>query len=326
MKHQPKFYDAKLMLLDKIKARGGWVNSHAHIDRAFIATSENFGSTVKTTLEAKWDYPDQWKAKATVQDIYENMVACIEGFLEQGGQALGSFIDCDPIVKDKSLQAADKVRREFKGQIELRFIHQPIKGVIDIEARKWFEEAADFVDIIGGLPERDALHKAEHLDILFEAAKKRNKMLHVHVDQHHSPDQKDTELLADKTTEHNYQGKVVAIHAISLATHEYEYRQKVYKKLKDNNVMVVACPSAWIDAKRDETLAPIHNAITPVDELFPAGITVAVGTDGIHDFYSPLVTGDMWTELYILSQACRFRDLDALTDIASTNGLKVLGL
>lgn len=323
---KPNYFNPKDLLLEKIRQRGGWVNAHAHIDRAFIATSDNYKQSVETGLEAKWDYPDQWKNKATVQDIYENMVRCIEGLLEQGGQALGSFIDCDPIIKDKSLQAAQKVRSEFKDQIQLRFIHQPIKGVLNSDARKWFEEAADFVDIIGGLPERDSPRAAEHLDILFETAKKRNKMLHVHVDQHHDPAQKDTELLADKTAEHGYQGMVVAIHTISLATQPIMYRQNVYQKLVDNKIKVISCPSAWIDAPRKEIIAPIHNAITPVDEMVNAGITVALGSDGIHDFYSPFVTGDMWTELYILSQASRFRDLDALADIASTNGLIALGI
>jgi cytosine/creatinine deaminase len=322
----PNFYDAKQILLEKIHKRGGWVNAHSHIDRAFIVTADNFNATTSATLQAKWDYPDEWKAKATVQAIYENMVRCIELTLKQGGQALGSFIDCDPIVKDKSLQAAQKVRAEFKDQIELRFMHQPIKGVLDTEARKWFDEAASFVDIIGGLPEKDTPDEAEHLDILFKSAKKYNKMIHIHADQHHSPEQKDTELLVNKTIEYGYQGKVVAVHCISLATQPKEYRQKIYKKLADNDVMVISCPSAWIDAARSETVAPIHNAITPIDEMIPAGITVALGTDGIHDFYSPLVNGDMWTELYLLSQATRFRDLDTLADIASTNGLKVLGL
>ncbi len=69
-------------------------------------------------------------------------------------------------------------------------------------------------------------------------------MLHVHIDQYNDPDQKDTDLLADKTIEHNYQGKVVAVHGISLAAKPKNYRQRVYKKLADNQIMFVACPSA----------------------------------------------------------------------------------
>ncbi len=322
---KPKFFNPKPVLLDKIKARGGWVNAHSHIDRAFLVTEENFPLSIIDCKE-KWDYPDQWKGKASVQTIYENMVACIENLLEQGGQALGSFIDCDPIIKDKSLQAADRVKKEYKGQLKLRFIHQPIKGVIDKEARKWFEEASSFVDIIGGLPERDNPRDADHLDILFETAKKYNKMLHVHVDQFNDPAQHGTELLADKTAEYNYQGKVVAVHSISLAAQPIKNRQKVYKKMLDNGIMVIACPMSWLDPKRSEKLAPLHNAVTPIDEMVPAGITVGLGTDGIHDFYKPFLDGDMWIELYILSEANRFRDLDALADIASTNGLKVLGI
>jgi hypothetical protein len=38
-------FDPKQLLLDKIQARGGWVNAHAHIDRAYILDAENFKQT-----------------------------------------------------------------------------------------------------------------------------------------------------------------------------------------------------------------------------------------------------------------------------------------
>ena len=48
-------FDPKQILLDKIKANGGWVNAHAHIDRAYILNDENF-KLVDGDLKQKWDY------------------------------------------------------------------------------------------------------------------------------------------------------------------------------------------------------------------------------------------------------------------------------
>ncbi|HMS51261.1 MAG TPA: hypothetical protein PKD56_02970 [Chitinophagales bacterium] len=51
-----------------------------------------------------------------------------------------------------------------------------------------------------------------------------------------------------------------------------------------------------------------------------------MGTDNIYDLYKPFNDGDMWIELRVLLEACRFYDIDALVEIATTNGLKTLGI
>ncbi len=326
--------DPKQILLDKIEAKGGWVNAHTHIDRSYIINDENYSKT-SDALHLKWDHPDEFKAKATIDQIVGHMAQVIDNQLAQGVQAIGSFIDCDTIIKDKNLKAAQIIRDRYKGQIEIKFIHQPIKGLIDKAELKWFEEAASFVDIIGGLPEVASEMKigedrrAEHLDILFNTAKKHNKPLHIHVDQLNNPQQRDTELLIDKTREHDYAGKVTAIHCISVAAQPKARRQKIYKDLADLDITVVACPSAWIDqswvaSQPDDIIGPLHNSITPAKEMIAAGVTVALGTDDIADIYKPFSDGDMWAELRFLLEACHYYDMDALADIATVSGKKAL--
>jgi cytosine/creatinine deaminase len=319
----------KQLLLDTIKARGGWVNTHAHIDRAYILNAENFKLTSES-LETKWRLPDEYKKQASVDDIYANMARVIEDMIRQGVQAIGSFIDVDPVIEDKAIIAAKKLRETYKDKIEIKFINQVVKGVIEPEARRWFEVGAEFVDIIGGLPEKDAGHEAGHLDILFETAKKNgNKPLHVHIDQYNSPDQRDTELLVAKTIEHGYQNNVAAVHCISVGAQPRVYRQELYKKMKDAGISVVVCPCGWIDnswvaSQSEDVIGPIHNAIAPVKEMIAAGLTVSIGTDNIQDIYKPFNDGDMWTELRFLLETCHLYDLDVLSDIATTNGLKAL--
>jgi cytosine deaminase len=321
--------DSKQLLLEKIKANGGWVNAHSHIDRSFTINESNWDLAVGG-FEKKWDGSDEFKRNASVDDIVGHMSRVIDGQLEQGVQALGSFIDTDSVVKDKNLRAADRVREQYGKDIDIRFISEPIKGLMDKAERQWFEEAASFVDIIGGLPERDSLlrlgedHRADHLDILFETAKKHDKPLHVQVDQLNSPDQRDTELLIEKTRQYGYKGKVAAIHCISLAAQEKGYRERIYSDLVEQDITVISCPVAWLSSRRNETLAPTHNAVTPVDEMLAAGVRVAMGTDNIADIFMPFCDGDMWIELRGLLEANRIYELESLSEIASTNGLKAL--
>ncbi len=322
-------WNFKKLLLNEIKKKRGWVNAHVHADRAFTITPKKLDIYEKYSLEQKWDIVDEVKRNASIDEYYRRISNAIELMISQGVTAIGSFIDVDPVCEDRAIRGALKAREKYKKQIKIKYITQTLKGVIHSEARKWFDIGAEYVDIIGGLPrrdERDYGKGREHLDILLSKGKKMKKMVHVHVDQFNNADDKETELLCDMTIEHGMEGKVVAIHSISLAAHPKEYRKKIYKKMKKAKLMVVACPTAWIDSKRKEALTPFHNSLTPVDELIPEGIIVALGTDNIADYMVPFCDGDMWGELKLLAAGCRFTNFKELINITTTYGLKVLGI
>jgi cytosine/adenosine deaminase-related metal-dependent hydrolase len=322
-------WNFKPLILSEIKKRGGWVNAHAHADRAFTINPDTLDIYKNHSLEEKWDLVDAVKKDASVEQYYDRVCMAIEVMLEQGVTAMGSFVDVDPVCEDRAIKGALKAREQYKKDITIKFINQTLKGVIDPSARKWFDIGSEMVDIIGGLPKRDQRDHnrgEEHLDILLSTAKKLNKMVHVHVDQFNSIEDKETELLCDKTIEYGMEGKVVGIHGISLAAHPKEYRQMVYKKMQQAKLMMISCPIAWIDSKRTEVLSPTHNALTPTDELVPEGITVALGTDNICDYMVPFCDGDMWQELSLLMSGCRFTDIEESVNIATINGRKVLGI
>jgi cytosine/adenosine deaminase-related metal-dependent hydrolase len=324
-------FSFKPLILKEIAAAGGWVNSHAHGDRAFTLNPDTLEVYKNHTLEEKWDLVDVVKRNATVEDYYRRMSMAIEVLIDQGVTVFGSFVDVDPVCEDRAIKGAVKAREHYKDQIEVVFANQTLKGVIEKEARKWFDIAADIVDIIGGLPKRDLRDHGEgmdekHMNILLETGKKKGKRVHVHVDQFNTVEDVETEMLCDKTIEYGMEGMVTAIHCISLAAHPKEYREKVYAKMKKANVSVISCPVAWIDNPRKEIMQPFHNALTPVDEMVAAGLTVALGTDNICDYMVPFCNGEMWQELMLLATGNRFVDIDMLVKIATVNGRKVLGL
>lgn len=318
-------FSPKDLILAGIKKNGGWVNAHAHIDRAHSLTAKNFKLT-NATLQEKWDLNDSLKKNSTVNQIYDRMAYAVEELLKQEVTALGTFIDVDGVIKDKAILASQKIRDKYKKSLKIKFINQSHKGVIDKNALKWFLIGTEFVDIIGGLPEKDKGKEKEHIEILFDAAKKQRKMLHIHIDQFNSPQQKDTEMLLDLIIKHGLEGKVVGIHGLSLSAHPQKYRNKVYEKMKKAKYMLVTCPTAWIDSRRSEVLTVSHNSIAPVEELVAEKITVALGSDNINDIYKPFSDGDMWTELRFLLESCHFYDIEELVKIATVNGRKVLGL
>ena len=221
------------VLSEKIKSNGGFVNAHAHFDRAYSVTPEDIAAEkngVNSLLQEKWNLVDNYKKNSTVESYFHHITTALRIQKEQGVQACLSFIDCDVVAADRALKAAQQAKTYATQELKMSFLlaSQTLKGVLNPEARNWFERSLEHVDIVGGLPGADKGKEAEHLDVLMKAAKENHKKLHVHVDQLNSADEKETELLARKTMQWGLEGKVTAIHGISLAAHKKEYRHEVY--------------------------------------------------------------------------------------------------
>jgi cytosine/adenosine deaminase-related metal-dependent hydrolase len=120
-------------------------------------TEENFHLSNKLRSE-KWTLNDELRRNSTVDQIYGRMAKAVERMLEQGVTSLGSFIDVDCNVKDKSIKAAIKLRERYRNDLTLKFLNQSSNGLFneEKEARQWFDLGAEFVDIIGGLLKADA--------------------------------------------------------------------------------------------------------------------------------------------------------------------------
>ena len=310
-------------LVNRVLLAGGFVNAHAHLDRAYTITAESL-QYANLHLFEKWKFVDDIKKTAGLTDYRERIKNGLQMQKFMNTQTICSFIDVDPLSDYTALTGASIARDEVE-DIELKIATQTLKGVLDKASRNLLEHVIDCIDIVGSLPGADPGREDKHLDIVMDWAKQSGKRLHVHVDQMNRPSQKETELLARKTIQHGLEGRVSAIHAISLACHPIAYREEVYRMCKDADLTFIACPSAWIDHKRDETLAPIHNSVTPVDELLHWGLRVALGSDNIHDVYKPYCDGDMLNEMRLLIDSCRIYNEDEIVNIVVHNGLEVLG-
>lgn len=178
------------MIEPAIKKAGGWVNTHAHADRAFTLSPEILEMRRTHSLQQKWDALDRLKSESTEEDFYRRFSMFFELMIEQGCTACATFVDIDPQTEDRAIKAGLRAREHYADQITVKFANQTLKGVIDPEARKWFDIGAEMVDIIGGLPkrdERDFGRAAEAFDILLGTAKEQNKMVHVQSTNSTSP-------------------------------------------------------------------------------------------------------------------------------------------
>lgn len=317
-------WDLKTQMLSAIKENGGFVNCHAHFDKAYYITHEGLEKS-NVTMEAKWNLSDDIKKSSTIEQIQERIRLALDNMISQGCKVTCTFVDAYDAVGHKAIDAANLVKEEYKNKIKLIIMTQPLGGLIDDNARKLFEEISVKADIVGGLPSKDRPNDDKSFDLLFEIAKKQNKPVFIHIDQENNPNERDSEKLIKAVKKHGYQNRVVAIHALSVSAQPKEYRQKIYKEFAELGIAVVVCPGAALSMRQlDEFTAPVHNSIANVSEMIEAGVLVGLGADNICDFYEPFIDGDMWIELRMLMEACRYYDFDELVKIATTNGRKIL--
>ncbi|MFA6257650.1 MAG: amidohydrolase family protein [Candidatus Paceibacterota bacterium] len=317
-------WNLKKQMLRAINEHGGFVSCHAHFDKAYFITREGLDKAM-IDMEVKWFMSDGIKRNSTVEDIKVRIRRALDFQIKQGCEITCTFVDAYDAVGHKAIDAALAVKEEYKDRITLLIATQPLGGLIDDNARALYEEITAKADIAGGLPSKDRPDDEKSLDYLFEIAKKLNKPVHVHIDQENNPNERDMEKLIAAVKRHHYEGRTVAIHGISVSAQPKEYRMKIYKEMAELGIAVVVCPSAALSMRQlDQYSAPVHNSIANVPEMLEAGVLVGLGVDNIADFYEPFVDGDMWVELRLMQEACRYYNLDELVKVASTNGTKIL--
>ncbi|KPA11691.1 N-acyl-D-amino acid deacylase, partial [Candidatus Magnetomorum sp. HK-1] len=223
----------------------------------------------------------------------------------------------DNTVKLLPIKTLIELRKEFQDQINIEIAVQPLEGVLDKKSRKFFEQACELADLIGGLPSKDRPMPEKHLDIIMDMAKSMNKKIDVHIDQENNPFENETELLALKTIEHGLEGYVSGVHAISLSAKPPSEQDRIIKLLKEANLNIIVCPAAGISMKQLDLHVPSHNSIAPVGKLIDSGIKVFMGIDNIADLFMPLADADMWFECRLLMESCRFYDLEKVAEIVT---------
>ncbi|HLC64332.1 MAG TPA: amidohydrolase family protein [Patescibacteria group bacterium] len=317
-------WNLKEQMLKAIDNQGGFVNCHAHFDKAYYITKEGLDKSM-VDMEQKWLMSDDIKRNSTQAEIEERIKTALDVLIAQGCKLTCTFVDAYEAVGHKAIDAANQVKKKYQDKIKLLTITQPLGGLVDKEARKLYEEITAKADIAGGLPSKDRPNDQENYDYLFGIAKNLNKKVHVHIDQENNPREKDTEVLISYAKKHGWADKTTAIHAISVSAQPKDYRRKIYQEMAELGMSVVVCPSAALGMRQlDQYQAPVHNSIANVPEMLEAGVLVGLGVDNVYDFYQPFVDADIWTELRMLQEACRYYNFDDLVNIASINGKKIL--
>lgn len=292
---------------------------HAHLDKAFTIHHYD-GKDGEKHMKEKWVIMQNVKKHYTYESLLYRMNMGVKRLAVQKCKHIRTFIDVDSIVQLDCVHAALALKKMWKTLgVTIQLATQPLEGLETDENIDLFERAAELVDIVGCLPGRDT-DPEHHLDVAFTTASKLGKIVEAHVDQCNVPYEKETELLCDWTKKYGYEGKVRAIHGISLACQPIDYQLKIARYMNDLRVGLIVCPSAGISmTQHSEYEAPIHNSLAPVKLLLDEGVYLGLGVDNMEDVFMPLCNGDLEFEMRLLAESQRIYDISTLETLISND-------
>lgn len=326
-------------LAARVDALGGYHNAHLHLDRAF--TDDFNPETHQAANKAHLTLPEK---HGLISEIHNSEFYTEDGLKSRLQHSMKSMIRCQTQRADSVIDVSDdglglrgiktarKVAQSFKEQIDFRIgAYSPLGFESDnMSAFRLMEQAAEIADFIGCLPERDDtadypnhIGYEENCRRMIDLAARHGTFLHVHTDQKNLAQENATERLLDVLEQHNPltktsgEPRVWAVHMISPSAYDEPRWESLVERLKTAHVGVICCPSAAIGMRQIRSVyAPTHNSIARVLELCAAGVHVRLGSDNSADMLSPSTTTDLTDEVFVLSAAVRFYDVDILASLA----------
>lgn len=237
----------------------------------------------------------------------------------RGTTAVRSHIDVDPTTKLTGVRALLEVREAFKNRMDIELVAFPQSGILMAEGvENLLDEALKMgVDAIGGLdPAAFDGDPARHLDVVFRLAAKHGVKVDIHLHEPGVLGAFSIKAIAKRTKEYGLEGRVTLSHAFALGGVSPEVFAELLSLLVESRIAVV-------------TSAPGAADFAPHAPLLQAGITYALGSDNIRDYWSPFGDGDMLDRVRQLALRRKLRH-DSLIEqaftMATTEGAKLLGL
>ncbi len=333
------FYEA---LQRAIARLGGAFNAHLHLDR-YGTLDERYFATVPhrvltssyVSLQTKHSLISSIHAGPAYQgdDLRRRVNECLDLMVATGTRRADTMVDVTAdAVQLHALDCLAGIKRKRAHEIDVRTAAYSPLGFRDDEPQRWeiYCEGAQRADFLGCLPEADDTDDypghigfMEHCRRVLELAQALQRPVHVHTDQRNEPTETGTERLIEAVRRYGAprtdgEPMVWAVHMISPSTYEEARFERLVEGLLREHIGVICCPSAAVGMRQLRPLGtPTYNSIPRVLELLAAGVQVRLGSDNIADLCSPSTTADLTDEVFMLSAAVRYYDVELLAHLAA---------
>lgn len=305
----------------------GLVESHIHLDKALIADRlPNKSGTLKEAIEVT----GKLKPTFTKEDVEERAKKALMMLIKNGTTHIRTHSEFDPSQGFTGFETVMKLKREFKDVIDIQVVAFPQEGIFKAEGtEEMMYQAMDMgADVVGGIPYNDHPTK-EHIELVFEIAKKYDKPIDFHQDFKDDADGISIEYVCKKTIEEGYQGRVSVGHLTSLAALPKEKLEPIIKLMNEAKISVMSLPATdlHLGARNDEY--NVRRAVTPVRALRDGGVNMCLASNNIRNAFTPYGNGDLMQIAMLaipVSHLGGADDLPTVLPMITTNPAKALGL
>ena len=305
----------------------GFVESHIHPDKAFIADrTEGLragGPTAQSLVAAL-------KKSFTVEDVYRRARRVVELAVRHGCTAMRAHVEIDSLVELRGVEAMRRLQADVAGLLDLQLIAFAQEGIFhDGVTRDLLREALKAgLPTLGGCPYMDADQRA-HIDWFFDTAEAFGVPLDFHADSADDPAMLTSDYIAEQTIARGMQGRVSLGHLCTLDVLPPDHRARVVDRLREAAIHVVSLPATELHVKGRVDARRTWRGITRIGELRDAGVNVSVSTNNVVNPFTPYGHPDLLRQLLVTAMAAHLGNLEHLRwlpELITTNPARALGL
>jgi cytosine/creatinine deaminase len=305
----------------------GFVESHIHPDKAFIADRTHglrAGGPTPQTLVA------ELKRQFTVDDIYRRARRVMELAVRHGCTTMRAHVEIDAFVELRGVEALRRLQSDVAGALDLELIAFAQEGIFnDTVTKDLLREALRAgLRVLGGCPYMDRDQRA-HIDWFFETAEAFGVPLDFHADSADDPALLTSDYIAEQTIARGMQGRVTLGHLCMLDVLEPGHRRRVVDLLREAQIHVISLPATELHVKARGNARRTWRGVTRIGELREAGINVSISTNNIVNPFTPYGHPDLLRQALITAMVAHLGNLDQLAwlpELITVNPARALGL
>ena len=305
----------------------GLIDSHIHLDKALIA--DRLPNKSGTLMEAI-QVTGQLKPTFTKEDVEDRARRALMMLVKNGTTHIRTHSEFDPSQGFTGFETVMKLKKEFKDIIDIQVTAFPQEGIFKAPGTEemMYQAMEMGADVVGGIPYNDS-PAMDHIDLVFEIAKKYNKPIDFHQDFKDDAEGITIEYICDKTIKEGFQGRVAVGHLTSLGALPKEKLAPIIKKISEAQISVMSLPATdlHLGGRKDEY--NVRRALTPVRALRDGGVNMCIATNNIRNAFTPYGNGDLIQIAMLAVPTAHLGgadDLPTVLPMITTNPAKALGL
>lgn len=307
-----------------------FIDAHVHLDAVLTAGTprDNVSGTLLEGIQI-WS---ERKPSLTVADVRARALREIAWEVAQGTLYIRSHVDiCDPNLT--ALRALIQVREEVRDICTLQLVAFPQDGILSFpDGRALMRRALELgCDLVGGIPHYENTREmgVESVHFSFDLAREFDRDVDCHCDETDDPLSRFTEVMAQDTIAHGWQGRATASHCTAMHSYDNAYAFKLIRLIARAGLSVIANPFDNVVLQGRFDTYPKRRGVTRVKELLAAGVEVALGHDSVMDPWFPLGRGDMLAAAQLALFLCQMSgrdEIEATFELITGGAARVLGV